>query len=591
MLKMIFRSLLSSLVLAALILTLAQSDKIAPRMVVKPIDPLPIGAPIDVEVGLFGNNDRPLANNVIEIYLDGEYIRRSRTDENGTANIRVSRDLPLGNYEITVRFVGTRDYLETQVLLPITIRPIYLTIQTVPVVPGVNFKLGDQELSTDTQGLVRFEITVPGIYNLEALLEPYTVVTPDTRATFARWEDEVFTSQRIVEMTNSDLHMQIGFALSHPIQTHFVDLTGEAIDWSRISSITLKSSSAAYRTIDSDQPYWLQTNRILRQRTGIFPTEILWSVESVLLDGSNVVNRYQQRYYVKPNDNWQVQLLVYQARISSKDALFGVPVGTGVTLTYPDGSTIEHSFDENGQLSIFDMARGQYKMKVEGASGVAPITPVALTKDQEVELKVFSGLDIGAMVALGLFLGLGLLFYGRPHLMMLRRQPRLITGKSSHTKPLAALTQPMQTILSINKILALDESYSSVLSNGTFQSLESNQLFAVELLEAVLSSHLKAIAPPIAKRLKMKTENVIELLSVQPAIITRPISPEKAIALSGHLNSYAVKTRVVKLDHFLPPSMTTRAFSERNFYSDDEMQEDSQLQNFLTRTLNLPKEG
>jgi hypothetical protein len=587
MLKVTFRYVLSSLILVLLTITLAQSEKSNPRMIIKELEPLPIGTPIDIEVTLLGNNDRPLANNVIEIYLDGEYVRRSRTDDNGSASIRVSRDLPLGSHEITVRFIGTRDYLEKQIILPVTVRPIYLSIQTVPVVPSIAFQLGTQKLSTDATGLVRFEVTTPGTYDLEAVLEPYTVVSPDTRATFARWEDEVFTPQRQVEVEHSDVHMQIGFALSHPIQTHFVDLTGEAIDWSRVSSITLKSSSAAYRTIDSDQPYWLQTNRILRQRTGIFPTEILWSVESVMLDGSNVVNRYQQRFFAKPNDNWEVQLLVYQARITSKDALFGVPVGTGVSLTYPDGSTVEHSFDDQGELAIFDMARGQYKMQVEGASGVAPITPVALTKDQEVELKVFSGLDIGAMAALGLFLGLGLLFYGRPHLLMLRRGPKTVVAK-----PLLALGRPQPTIeqaLLPRALLNTEQppSYSPKLSTTIFSLPQRETLFAVELLESVMVEHLKAIVPPVAKRLKMNPNLVTQQLSFKPGLITKPITAEKAMSLSGLLNSYAVKTRVIKLDPFLPPSVNARAFSEQSFYSDDELQADGKMQAFLKRTLNI----
>jgi hypothetical protein len=605
--KALILQLLISLSVALCLTTFAQNEKIAPRLIVKPVESLPIGSTIDVEVGLFGNNDRPLDNNVIEVYLGGEYIRRSRTDENGTAKIRVSRDLPLGNYELTVHFVGTRDYLETQTVLPIVIRPIYITVETVPPLPGINFQLGEQHLASNEQGLARFEVTTSGVYALAALVEPNTLINPDTKVTFARWGDESFTPQRTVEIFSSDVHMQIGFALSHPIQTKFVDLSGEAIEWARVTKLTLKSSSAAYRTIENAEPYWLQANRILRQRTGIFPTEILWSVESVILDGSNVVNRYQQRYYVKPNDLWTIQLLVYQARITSKDALFGVPVGTGVTLTYPDGSTNTHAFDENGQLAIFDMARGQYKMKVEGASGVAPLTPVALTKDQDVELKVFSGLDIGALVALGLFIALGLLFYGRPHLMMLRSQSTLaapmlalpertghnlltselhrfdVTLQSSnshrlvqerleptpHVRSLAEvllfaasddiasddIEVEKQTIVLEDKLPARTETVPSKheaesLTTQLGQAAEC--CFGVELLEPVLTSHLKAVAPPLAKKLHIQNEKVMERLSLPPGLITKPMSFAKAIALSEILREYGVRTRVSKLDTLQP---------------------------------------
>ncbi len=546
------RFLFPFLILALFTLGLAQNDKTAPRMVVKDIEALAIGSPIDVEVGLFGNNDRPLANNVIEVYLDGEYIRRSRTDDTGLATIRISRDLPLGNYEILVKFIGTRDYLESQVTLPVIIRPIYLTLETVPPLEGIDFQLADQQLSSNQQGLARFEIITPGIYNLAALLEPHTQITSDTRATFARWEDEVFTPERTVEITHSDIHIQIGFFLSHAIQTHFIDLTGEAIDWSRVSSLTLKSSSAAYRTIDNNEPYWLQSNRILRQRTGIFPTEVLWSVESVMLDGSNVVNRYQQRFYVKPNDDWEIQLLVYQARITSKDALFGVSVGKGVSLTLPDGSIQQHSFDTNGELYVYDMARGQYKMQVDGASGVAPLTPVALTKDQDVELKVFSGLDIATMMTLGVVLALGLLFYGRPHLMRLKRGPSTANAKALVMLPeaLPALNPPIPVDLEEPQLPVYGPS-------STPRALEGEVFFGVQLLEPVLPSHLAIIALPIAKRLRVSPEKLTQQLSIQPGLMTRPISLRKAIHLSKILSDYGVKTQVIMLTDSLDTESAT----------------------------------
>ncbi len=585
------------------LMTFAQTEKIAPRLIVKPIDSLPIGSVIDVEVSLFGNNDRPLDNNVIEVYLNGEYVRRSRTDENGTAKMRVSGDLHVGSYELVVHFVGTRDYLETQTVLPIVIRPIYITVETVPPLTGIPFQLGEQNLASDEQGLARFEVLNSGVYPLAALVEPDTLVSPDTKVTFMRWADEMFTPERTLEVFSSDVHLQIGFALSHPIQTQFVDLSGEAIDWSRVTKLTLKSSSAAYRTVEQDEPYWLQANRILRQRTGIFPTEVLWSVESVILDGSNVVNRYQQRFYVKPDDLWTIQLLVYQARITSRDALFGRPVGSGVTLTYPDGSTDTHDFDHNGELAIFDMARGQYKMKVEGVSGVAPLTPVALTKDQDVELKVFSGLDIGAMAALGLFLSLGLLFYGRPHLMLLRKAPALSAGKvtlalpestsgtllvselprfnvsskiSQHVvtkrleppqqaRPLEALlllhenleksrlsevkmSNHLQTEAMQLETLQKENHEARVLATPSLPEQKTERRFGVELLEPVLTSHLTAITPHLARILHLRREQVFERLSLPLGLITKPMLLTKATALSKLLREYGVRTRVVRLE-------------------------------------------
>jgi predicted RNA-binding Zn-ribbon protein involved in translation (DUF1610 family) len=64
------------------------------------------------------------------------------------------------------------------------------------------------------------------------------------------------------------------------------------------------------------------------------------------------------------------------------------------------------------------LARGIYRVTVIGAKGYAPPTPIALSRDQNVELMVFSYLDMGVLGSIGVIIALGLLFFGRPHLMM-----------------------------------------------------------------------------------------------------------------------------------------------------------------------------
>ena len=409
----------------------AQPDVATPRLIVKPLEPQPVGARTDVEVTLLGIEDRPLDNNVLELYLDGEYLRRIRTGEDGTASLRVSRALPVGSYLATVKFIGTQDYAAQEVSLPVVVRPTVVSVQTVPPLPGIPFALGEERFVSDANGLARIELTEPGAYELEVLVEPETLLTPDTKISFARWSDATFTPNRAVELTNKDLALQVGFELSHPIPITFADLAGAPVDWSRVSSVTLKSSAAAYRTVTDEQPYWLQANRIMRQQADIFPTPLLWSVESVMLDGSNVVNRYQQRFHVAPGDTWELELLLYQANIQARDALFGLPVGKGVDIVYPDGAQEARSFNDDNELSMANLARGLYQVQVTGVRGVAPVTPVAMTRDQEVELKVLTDWNIGILVAVGLLLSFGLLFYGRPYLIGLRAKPALAPAPAS----------------------------------------------------------------------------------------------------------------------------------------------------------------
>jgi transposase-like protein len=165
------------------------------------------------------------------------------------------------------------------------------------------------------------------------------------------------------------------------------------------------------------QPHWLQSSRVSRGTDGLEETKILYSVVSVVVDGANVVSEAQQRFYVQPNDVWPIKLMLYSARFTARDALFHFPIGSGIRLDYPDGRSQEFLFDSNDELEIRSLARGLYHVTVTGAKGIAPPTPLALSRDQDMQLLVLSNVDLSVMFAVAASLALGLLFFGRPHLL------------------------------------------------------------------------------------------------------------------------------------------------------------------------------
>jgi transposase-like protein len=199
----------------------------------------------------------------------------------------------------------------------------------------------------------------------------------------------------------------------------FTDLSENTVDAGRVSSVTLKRSDGSYFTFEDSQPQWLMATRVVRRPEGLEAAPLLYSVESVMVDGTNAVNRYQQRFYVEQEDTWGIQLLLYSAHIHATDAFFGFPVGHGITLQYPDGHSVDLPFGANRDVSQSSLARGLYRVRVKGVIGMTPFTPIALSKDQEVELKVLTGLDIGVGVVSGLVVALALLFLKRPHLLTL----------------------------------------------------------------------------------------------------------------------------------------------------------------------------
>jgi hypothetical protein len=410
----------SVLALHAIALPVAAADQVeAPRastLSILPLEPIPVGRRPTIDVRLEDERGRPQGNEVVLLHLDGERVRRARTEADGTAAIRITRDLDVGSYEVRAEFVGTRDLRPAHAATRITVRPAVLTVETVPPAPGVRFALAGREFVTGEDGLARIEHSERGVVPLEILHEPDTLLTADTRATFARWSDEVFHPARTIRISADD-RIAAGLSLSHQVSQRFFDLDGTSVSSERITSITLRVSNGVTHTFSDGEARWLQASRVQRRRTGLEPTPLQYSVESVIIDGTNVVNRFQQRFYPQANDVWDIQLLLYSARFRASDAFFGFPTGSGILLEYPDGRTEAFSFGDAREVSVGSLGRGLYAVKVTGVRGVAPLTPVALSKDQEVELKVLTALDITVALVSGSFLALGLLFYGRPHLL------------------------------------------------------------------------------------------------------------------------------------------------------------------------------
>ena len=408
----IFLTLLSA---AAVIMPVHGQDAVFPSLLtILPIGDLPVGTPIAVTAQLSSNDGGPNPNKVLSLYLNDELVRRIRTNDKGLATIRISQDLLAGDYTIRVDFAGTQAYLPSSASTVVKVRPAVFTVQTIPPLADIPFSLGGEQFKSDKDGIARFEVSRAGDFPLEVLLNPDTQVSPDTRVTFDRWQDE-FQPQRTVTI-DGDVSIEAGFSVSHPVSQTFVDLDKNPVEMDRIQTLTLQGTDGSKFTFDDGQERWLRSGRIARRQSGLEATKIMYSVESVMINGSNTVNRYQQRFFVEPKSVWSIQLLLYHATFTAADAVFGFPVGTGLNIKYPDGHTEFMPFGKDNAVYIGPVPRGEYKVQVMGASGMAPETPLALSRDQHLDLKVLSTLNIGLGGGLGMFVVFGLLLYGRPYL-------------------------------------------------------------------------------------------------------------------------------------------------------------------------------
>lgn len=428
--------LLACLVAAGLLSALS-APSLAARsdIAIEVPDSLAVGETLQVRATLRDLAGRPLADRPLEVRTDDGAARRARTAADGTIDIRLETPTA-GRLALSVVFPGDATHDGALGQTTLRVRPALVTVETVPALPGVPFRLGDREFVSGADGVARLEVADPGTYRLVAEVPDGLQLDADTRVSFVRWGDSEFHAGREIEVAG-DVAFKVGLSLSHLVTLRTLDRQGAPVPADRVDSITLQASNGTRFSYTDFGPHWLMANRVQRLRNGLIPTTLQYAVASVEVDGANVVNRYQQRFTVASGATWEVSLLLFGAVLRSGDALFGRRAGTGVLLRYPSGRTVVRPFDSAGEVRFEGLARGDYHVQVVGASGFAPLAPLALSRDQNTTLKVLTSLDIGVLVGSGLALAIGLLLIGRGLPAWRRRRRRARSGTTDAAAPRA----------------------------------------------------------------------------------------------------------------------------------------------------------
>jgi hypothetical protein len=278
-------------------------------------------------------------------------------------------------------------------------------VSTVPLTPGIRMFADGRRYVSDAHGLV----TLPLSAILRLRVEP-TSIGPGVEARFTRW-----------------YRGRITLAYWYRINPRFFGPSGPVAD--RITEFRMHSSIGLTEVRTGLGPFWLQGTRIVPFVQGLHKKAISYAVDSVTVDGTNVVNRSQQHFVPAQSRRLDVRLLFNVARFSARDAIFHFPVGSGVRLRYPNGRTRVERFGKK-DIIVVGLPRGEYSVKVVGG-GWSPFRPVAVSRNQDVRLAVITYLD-GAVVVLALLtLCAGVVLYRRrySHLEGLPEPPGAGAGR------------------------------------------------------------------------------------------------------------------------------------------------------------------
>ncbi len=387
--------------------------------------PINLGDQIAIYAQLRDGKGNVLSNYPVNFSIDYDYAGQEKTDNNGVAAYVSNRKLQAGSHLIGVKFAGDHTWQPMVVDRTLVVRPAMVTVQTFPPLAGVTFNMDNRDFVSGPDGVAKIEINDIGKYTLSINTDKYS--DPNMRIEFGRWETESFMPSRdvFVPITGP---IQAGLNIYYKVGQTFVDLDGKTVDPKRISKITIKSLQGDVFSYPDGQPRWIPISRTARRANGLEVTQLQYSVMNITVDGSNVVNQAQQRFFAKPNDTWKIQLLLYNMQVSVQDALFGTPVGRVVRVEFPDGQTHTYRLDNVSTTEIRSLARGIYHIQVIGVKGMISPTPVALSRNQQAIIQVITDKDMEVVGAAGLVVVIGLLLIGRPWLLLpgmrRRRQKR-----------------------------------------------------------------------------------------------------------------------------------------------------------------------
>jgi hypothetical protein len=280
--------------------------------------------------------------------------------------------------------------------------PTAITIQTVPAVAGFPVILDGVAAVTDGSGAAHFAAPPGGLGERVTLNEE--VVPINGREVRAK-------AAKLYHESDNGTVAELALDLLYRVHFEFSDMAGAPVDASVIDTITVKSVIGEVVDLPAHEDNWLQGSRVVPLQGSLQVKQVYWTVQRVEYSGSNVVNASQQRFQPDQQEAVTIKLLFYRVDVALEDAVFGFAQTGQIDLVYPDGRSRRFSLDDDGRLTLPALPRGDYTITTIG-SGPDMSRPLALSRDQVVELNFYSWLDIGLVAAFMLVLAVGLPYLG-----------------------------------------------------------------------------------------------------------------------------------------------------------------------------------
>jgi len=280
-----------------------------------------------------------------------------------------------------------------------------VTIDTVPGTAGVTFTLDGATITTDANG--RGEGVIGDLNDAKDRVRLATPAAGPLTVSVLR-----FVKQPAGRPFHR--HLLATLAVRRPISLTFTDGNGRPVPATRISEVRLQGGGQTLPLTGPQltRPVWM-VSELATQVEGVWqPRKVTYSVASVRLDGGDAVFTGQQRFDPNTSTTWPIALAVFDVTVTVRDVLFGQRISTSVWVTKPDGARYRVRVGSGSGTVLDSMVRGPYDLKA-GAAVYGARTKLLVSRNDQVNLRVVTALDVVVIVFVLVLLAAALVLLGR----------------------------------------------------------------------------------------------------------------------------------------------------------------------------------
>jgi hypothetical protein len=295
--------------------------------------------------------------------------------------------------------------------------PIALVVKTVPALAGVSFTFDGHVLVTGSNGQATYTAEHDFAKHKLSVVD-VSVSLPAHRYKFSRWGGQRDPNQAFRRTVTglplrANYAVTAAFTLQQPLQPRLVQQDGSPVDPAEVSTITVKSKAGQIVTLSSSAPTWLDVSLPAYRHGTLSAAGVRYSLQSVIVRGSNVVDAGRQVFTPASNPTFVTQF--HDLTVTGHDALFSSPRGSAAVVTFPDGGKLSAPFDARHKAVFNNLPRGNYRVDIKAGTAIVASDQFTLSRDKTADLAVISLLDMSLLGGLCLVLAIGLLVVGRKH--------------------------------------------------------------------------------------------------------------------------------------------------------------------------------